>query len=176
MKRIALLTVLAALISTSHAFAEEALERGKEANPDEAAAIQSKIKISRWIMPVFLAFILLVAGTVLLARGGWRKRRKARKLWDSGVRSQKGGDLSSASDDLEDAYEIIGIDDKAADIVGEESKGHMVRRIAAIRKKRGQQDQVNLWTGEWKMLDEYERPFSPEFDEALAKYTSKDSD
>ena len=162
--------------SSTLEIAEQALERGKEANPDEAAAIQSKIKISRWIMPVFLAFILLVAGTVILARGGWRKRRKARKLWDSGVRSQKGGDLSSASDDLEDAYEIIGIDDKAADIVGEESKGHMVLRIAAIRKKRGQQDQVNLWTGEWKMLDEYERPFSPEFDEALAKYTSKDSD
>ena len=155
------------------AVAEQALERGKGANPDEAEALQSKIKTSRWIMPVFLGLILVVVGVVLILRGGWRKRRKASKMWHSGLQAEEGGDLSTAVDLLEKAYEIVGIYDNAADIVGEESRGHMVLRIAGMQERLKRKDDVKLWTGEWKVLDEYERPFSPEFDEALEKYTEE---
>lgn len=150
--------------------AEQALERGRDADPDQADSIQSKIDMSRWLLPVLMLILLVSIGAVLLLKGSWRKNLKAKKLWGAGVRSQKNGDLSTAVDQLDAAYNLIGMSDGAAKVVGEESRGYMVLRIAAIEQKRGQEDEVRLWTGEWKGLDEYERPFDNDFEVALGKY------
>lgn len=146
--------------------AEQSIERGRAADPDLADSLQGKINMSRWIQPVAMGGLLVIILLVVVMKGSWRKHMKARKLWRAGARN---GD----ADSLDDAYAIVGMKDNAADILGEESRGHMVLMIASLYEKAGRKDQVNEWEGEWKTLSDYERPLSKDFREALEQFSAK---
>jgi len=150
--------------------AERALERGRDANPERADELLGKIAMSRWIIPAAISLMLLIGLAVFIVKGSWRKRMKAKGLWRAGVRLAAGGDHSDAAQKLEKAYELIGFDDRAAVYVGEESRGHMVLLIAQTQQKRGRKDQVELWEGEWRALDDHEKPLSKDFNEAMEQF------
>jgi hypothetical protein len=111
---------------------------------------------------------------IFVMRGAWRKRLKAKRLWHSGTREVERGSVADGVEKLEQAYSLIGFDQRAAEYVGAESRGHMVLAIADAHEKRGRQDQVRLWSGEWKALEAYEQPLSRDFDAALAQYKRGD--
>ncbi|MCA9563283.1 MAG: hypothetical protein KC561_07330 [Myxococcales bacterium] len=150
--------------------AKEALDKGKDADPAAAAAALSTLSTGAIIVPVVFGAIFLVAGAVLLLKGKWRKRGKAKRLWSKGVSLANSGDLGQAASQLDQAYHLLFAESDASAIVGEQSVGHMVLKIADLHKKRGRTDQLEMWHAEWKGLEEFERPFDPDFDTALEQY------
>jgi hypothetical protein len=147
--------------------AEEALERGREADPGKAGSLKTKFVLARWLFPAIIFLVVVVGGGIFIFRGQWRKRRKAKKLWHHGERLADQGKLGEAARFLEAAYEIAAIDDMAVTATGHDLRGEMVLRIASIQSKREREEQVEAWRREWKTLEEWERPISKDFDEAL---------
>jgi hypothetical protein len=154
--------------------AARALERGRSVDPERADALIGKIERARWILPIVLAVVFALGVLIFVMRGAWRKRLKAKRLWHSGTREVERGSVADGVEKLEQAYSLIGFDQRAAEYVGAESRGHMVLAIADAHEKRGRQDQVRLWSGEWKALEAYEQPLSRDFDAALAQYKRGD--
>jgi hypothetical protein len=154
---------------TRLSLAEEALELGRAANPEAASALATRLLVARWIFPAAIGLVLVLAGVVLLVRGGWRKRRKARRLWQSGVARAERGDFGRAANLLERAWTLLETDPDPAPLVGEETRGHLVLRIAAVHDQRGRKDRVDEMRAEWALLSEFERPYDPDFDRALSE-------
>ena len=129
-----------------------------------------KISLSKWLLPLGIVLLLGIGLFVVVFKGSWRTKLKAKGLWQSGVRLAANGEFGDAAEKLESAYDLIGFNDRASDWVGEESRGHMVLSIAQAHQQRGRKDQIALWEGEWKALDDYEKPFSKDFNEALEQF------
>jgi tetratricopeptide (TPR) repeat protein len=160
--------MLLGLMSPSRlSIAEDCIERGRDANPEAADALASKLALAKWLFPGIILSLVLLGLAVVLLRGSWRKRRKAKGLWRTGTGLLAQGRLGKAVDALETAYELTITDDTAPTLFGEESRGHMVLLIASAQLKRGRKDQLTPWRDEWRVLDDWERPHSKDFDEAL---------
>ena len=46
----------------------------------------------------------------------------------------------------------------------------MLLRLAQVHQKRGRKDKIEPLRGEWKLLEDWERPFSKDFDDALEEF------
>lgn len=149
--------------------AEEAIELGRESDPELADSLSSKFFYAKWTFPFLLGFILAVAGLVIALKGSWRKRRKAKRYWKQGQRFARMGNNRKASAFLTAAYELLETDAAGAEIVGESTRGHLVLAIAQVEKARKRKDKLKSWQSEWKVLEDWERPYSQDFDEALEK-------